>query len=347
MMEEAKLVYWFEEIGKEFNDLVGKKGANLGEMTKMGLPVVPGYVVSIESYRRFMAETGVGEQISKYIASLGKIENIDKCEEASKTIRSMIEEQRMPEYLREKIVSCYDELCQKTGIADVAVSTRSGGPVSRPGMFDTYINVKGKEQVLLHVKKVWSSIYTGRAMWYRLKHDVPLDGDVLGVVVMKLVDARSAGITFTADPVTGDRTRIIIDASWGLGEGVVGSKVEVDRFIINKENLEVVEKTIGKKTFRIASGKEGIEERAVPTEKQSVPCLSNEEINEIAKLGKSLEERLGQPQDIEWAIDPDLTFPNNLFVFQTRPEKFATEKVSTALDRLADIMAKRAGRSGT
>jgi len=343
-MEEAKLVYWFEELGKESNDLVGKKGANLGEMTKLGLPVVPGYVVSIESYRRFMAETGVGEQISKYIASLGKIEDINKGEEASKVIRSMIEEQQMPGYLEEKIGSCYDTLCQKTGIADVAVSTRSGGPVSRPGMFDTFINVKGKEQVLLHVRKVWSSTFTGRAIWYRLVHDIPVDGDVLGVVVMKLVDARSAGITFTADPVTGDRTKIIIDASWGLGEGVVSGKVDVDRFVINKETLEVAEKAIGKKTFCIASGKEGIEERAISPEKQSVSCLSDEEINEIAKLGKSLEERLGQPQDIEWAIDPDLSFPNNLFVFQTRPEKFATEKATTVLDRLADIMAKRAGR---
>jgi pyruvate,water dikinase len=291
-----------------------------------------------------MAETGVGEQISKYIASLGKIEDINKGEEASKVIRSMIEEQQMPGYLEEKIGSYYDTLCQKIGIADVAVSTRSGGPVSRPGMFDTFINVKGKEQVLLHVRKVWSSTFTGRAIWYRLVHDIPVDGDVLGVVVMKLVDARSAGITFTADPVTGDRTRIIIDASWGLGEGVVSGRVDVDRFVINKETLEVVEKAIGKKTFCIASGKEGIEERAVPPEKQSVLCLSDEEIKEIAKLGKSLEERLGQPQDIEWAIDPDLSFPNNLFVFQTRPEKFATEKAATALDRLADIMAKRASR---
>jgi len=344
VMEEAKLVYWFEELGKEFNDLVGKKGANLGEMTKMGLPVVPGYVVSIESYRRFMAETGVGEQISKYIASLGKIENIDKCEEASKAIRSMIEEQAMPGYLEEKIGSYYDALCQKTGIPDVAVSTRSGGPASRPGMFDTYLNVKGKEHVLQHVKKVWSSAFTGRAMWYRLKHDIPLDGDVLGVVVMKLVNARSAGITFTADPVTGDRTRIITDASWGIGEGVVSGKVVVDRFVINKETLEIVDKAIGKKTFSISTVQEGVEETPIPPEKQEVPCLSDDEIKEIAKLGKSLEERLGEPQDIEWAIDPDMPAPNNLFVFQTRPEKFATEKVSTAVDRLADIMAKRAGR---
>ena len=346
-MEEAKLVYWFEELGKESSDLVGKKGANLGEMTKLGLPVVPGYVVSIESYRRFMAETGVGEQISKYIASLGKIDTIDKSEEASKAIRSMIEEQQMQGYLEEEVGSAYDTLCQKTGIADVAFSTRSGGPVSRPGMFDTFINVKGKEQVLQHVKKVWSSTFTGRAIWYRLFHDIPVDGDVLGVVVMKLVDARSAGITFTADPVTGDRAKIIIDASWGIGEGVVSGKVDVDRFVINKETLEIAERAIGTKKFCIASGKEGVEERDIPPEKQAISCLSDEEIHAIAEMAKSLEERLGQPQDIEWALDPDLSFPNNLFVFQTRPAKFATEKATTVLDRLADIMAKRASRGGS
>jgi len=294
-----------------------------------------------------MAETGVGEQISKYIVSLGKIDNIDKCEEVSKTIRAMIEKQQMLGYLEEKIGSYYDTLCQKTGIADVAVSTRSGGPVSRPGMFDTFINVKGKEQVLQHVKKVWSSTFTGRAIWYRLVHDIPVDGDVLGVVVMKLVDARSAGITFNVDPVTGDRTKIILDASWGLGEGVVSGKVDVDRFVINKETIEIAERAIGIKKFCIASGKEGVEERDIPPAKQSVSCLSDEEIKEIAKLGKSLEERLGQPQDIEWALDPDLSFPNNLFVFQTRPAKFATEKATTVLDRLADIMAKRASRGGS
>lgn len=341
-MEEAKLVYWFEELGKDFNDLVGKKGANLGEMTKLGLPVVPGYVVAVESYRKFMDETGVGKEISKYIESLGKIDNVDKSEEASKTIRSMIEAREMPEYLRDMIGSYYDELCQKTGIPDVRVSTRSGGPTSRPGMFDTYLNVSGREQVLQHVKKVWSSAFSSRAIWYRLQHDIPVDGDVLGVVVMKLVDARSAGITFTADPVTGDRSRIIIDASWGMGEGVVGGRVAVDRFIIDKETLNVIDKAIGKKTFRIACGEMGIEEREVPVDKQEAPCLSEDEIREISRIGKSLEERLGQPQDIEWAIDPDLAFPNNLFFFQTRPEKFASQKASSAIDRLAEIMAKRA-----
>jgi len=343
-MAEAKLVYWFEEVDSSFNDLVGKKGANLGEMTKMGMPIVPGYVVSIESYNRFMAETGVGEKIAQYAASLGKIDNVDKSEEAGKVIRGMIEETEIPDYLSKEIGLFYDALCQKTGIPDVRVSTRSGGPTSRPGMFDTYLNVSGRENVVKHVRKVWASIYTGRAIWYRQIHDVPFTSDVLGVTVMKLVDARSAGIIFTADPVTGDRSRIIVDASWGMGEGVVGARVEVDRFIIDKETLEVVDKVIGKKVMRIACGEQGIEERAVPADKQDVPCLTDEELKEITRIAKSVEAKEGQPQDMEWAIDSDLAFPQNVFFFQARPEKFATEKQSSALDRLADIMAKRASR---
>jgi pyruvate,water dikinase len=336
-------VFWFEEIGQEHNDVVGKKGANLGQMCRLNMPVAPGFAIPTDAYRTFMAETGVGEKISKYIASLGNILEITQCEDASKVIRSMVEEKEMPSGTREDICSCYDALSERVQITDVPVSVRSGAPTSRPGLFETYINVRGKEEVLQQVKKVWSSAFTARAMWYRLAHDIPVDGDVLGVVVQKLVNARSAGIAFTADPVTGDRSRMIVEASWGLGEGVVSDRVQVDGFVINKETLEVIEKAIGNKRACIACGKEGgIEEKGIPVDKQLVQCLSEQELKEIARLSKVLEECLGQPQDIEWAIDPDLPFPNNIYFFQTRPEKFAKQKAQTPIDRLLDIMAKRA-----
>jgi pyruvate,water dikinase len=337
-----KLVFWFEEVGQEHNDIVGKKGANLGEMSRLNMPVAPGFAIPTDAYRRFMDETGVGEKISKYIISLGKI-NINQCEDASKVIRSMVEEKEIPSYIKEEICSCYDALSDRVQIQDVPVSVRSGAPASRPGLFETYLNVRGKEEVLLQVRKVWSSAFTGRAMWYRFVHDIPLDSDVLGVVVQKLVNARSAGITFTADPVTGDRSRIIVEASWGMGEGVVSDRVRVDGFVINKETMEVIERDIREKTFCIACGREGgIEEKDIPVDKRLVQCLSEQEIKEIARLSKLLEECLGQPQDIEWAIDPDLPFPNNIYFFQTRPEKFATGKAQSPMDRLLDIMAKRA-----
>lgn len=341
-MSNYKLAYWFEELGQKYNEIVGKKGANLGEMCKQGMPVAPGFVISIDVYRRFIAETGVGEHISKYIDSRGKISEIYQCEDASNVIRSMIEEKEIPSYITDEICSYYKTLCDKVQITDVPVSVRSGGPTSRPGMFETYINVRGKEKVLQRVKQVWSSAFTTRAMWYRITHDIPIDGDALGVVVQKLVNARSAGVTFTVDPVTGDLSRIIMEASWGLGEGVVSNKVQVDRFVLNKENLEVIEKAIGNKTFCIACSDEGgiIEEKDIPVGKQLVQCLSEQELKEIARLSKSLEEYLGQPQDIEWAIDPDLPFPNNIFLFQARPAKVPISKSTTdkVIDRLLSTM---------
>lgn len=342
-MGKNQLVLWFEEIGREHNDIVGKKGANLGEMCRLNMPVAPGFAIPTDAYRRFMAETGVGEKVSRQIQSLGKINEIALCEETSNVIRSMVEEERIPDDMNEEIGSYYDALCDRVQIRDVPVSIRSGAPTSRPGLFETYLNVRGKAEVLQQVKRVWSSAFTGRAVWYRLVHNIPLDGDVLGVVVQKLVNARSAGVTFTADPVTGDRSRIIVEASWGLGEGVVSDRVQVDGFVINKETLQVIERAVGKKTFCIGCRKEGgIEEKAIPVEKQLVECLNVQELKEIARLSKLLEGCLGQPQDIEWAIDPDLPFPQNVYFFQTRPEKFATEKAQTPMDRLLDIMAKRA-----
>jgi len=340
-MNKNKLIFWFEEIGQAYNDMVGKKGANLGEMFKLGVPVAPGFVISLEACQRFMTETGADEQISKFIASKGKVSKIDECDKASRVIRSMVEEKEIPGYMREEICEYYDELCEKAGIAEAPVSTRSGAPTSRPGMFDTYLNVRGKEQLLKRVREVWSSAFTNRAMWYRLTHDIPIRGDMLGVTVQKFVNAKAAGITFTADPVTCDNSIIVVEANWGLGEGVVSGKMRVDRFVLNKETLRVQETAIADKAAHIIATEEGVETKEVPVEKRSVACISEEELREVARFAKFLEQRLGCPQDVEWAIDPDLPSGENIFLFQTRPVKLREQKAQSPLDRLLDIMVKR------
>jgi pyruvate,water dikinase len=344
-MAPAKLIFWFEELGQEHNDAVGKKGANLGELCKLGMPVAPGFVIAIEACRRFLAETTAHEQISQYLAGLGNISDIKQCDEASRVIRSIVEEKEMPGYIVEEISSYYEALCQKVGIAGVAVSTRSGAPVSRPGMFDTYLNIRGKQQVLQGVKKVWSSAFTARAIWYRLTHGIPIAGDTLGVTVQKLVNAKTAGITFTADPVTGDASRIIVHACWGLGEGMVSGKVVADKFILNKETLEVLERTVGDKATYVVCGNQTIETKDVPADKRSIVCISEPELREISRLARLLDQRLGQPQDVEWSIDPELSFPDNIILFQTRPVKITGERAQTPLDRLLDTMVRRATKS--
>lgn len=153
-MSSKRLLFWFEEMGDEHNDIVGKKCANLGRMTQMGLEVPPGFAISIDMYRTFITETGAKEKMVRYVADLGELkgQGIAVFDEIGQTIQSMIETRQMPAEVREPISNYYDELCQRVGIPDVAVSVRSAGTESRPGMFETYLNVKGKDDLFEKIR---------------------------------------------------------------------------------------------------------------------------------------------------------------------------------------------------
>lgn len=342
-MRSEKLIFWFEELGKEHNDIVGKKCANLGVMCQMGLPVPPGFAISIEMYKKFVEETGALREISHYVSSLGELkgQGIKIFEEASQTIQRIIEEKEIPSSLKELIEKHYKDLCKKVGIDEVAVSVRSAGVESRPGMFETFLNVQGIDEVLEKVKKVWASAYTARAIAFRVNKDLSLIGDELGVAVPKMVNACSSGIGFTVNPVTGDDSKIVIECNWGLGEGVVSGVESVDRFEVDKESLEITEKFVGKKEKQVISKGRGVVWEEVPLDKQSIPCLRDEEVIEVAKLAKTLEQSLGCPQDMEWAIDLDLPFPKNIFLLQTRPAKVAVKKPLSPTERIIDLIAKK------
>ena len=322
-MDARRFCFWFEEISKDHTHTVGKKCANLGEMTRMGLPVPPGFAVSIAAYSRSIEETGAGRDMAQYVQALGEVRGrgIEIFEEMGRALKEMIEGREMPSYLKDEIEAYYGALCRRTGIEDVPVSVRSAGVESRPGMFDTYLNVSGIEEVLEKVKKVWTSAYTPRAIAFRVNKNLPILSDELGVAIVKMVNARSAGVAFTVEPVSGDTSKIIIEANFGLGEGVVSGEEGVDRFIVDKETLEVVEEHVGKKTRYVVARKKGVEWEEVPAEKQVEACLSKEEVTEVARVARLLEERLGCPQDVEWAIEADLPFPQNIFLLQTRPAK--------------------------
>ena len=346
-MNSSKLIFWFEELGQEHNDIVGKKCANLGEMIRMGLAVPPGFSIAIDMYRKFIYEAGAFKEMSSYVEGLGELrgKGIAEFEKMSQTLRGIIEETVMPPDVEGEIGLYYDELCKRTGIPDVAVSVRSAGTESRPGMFETYLNVKGKKELLKKVKKVWASAYTTRAIAFRVNKGLPAMGDELGVAVPKMVNARASGIGFTVDPVTGDSSKVIIEANWGLGEGVVSGVESVDHFVVDKENLEVIERNIGKKTRCVVRKGKGADWDDVPEDRQQVSCLNDEEIVEIAKLAMSLEKRLGCPQDMEWASDQDIPFPNNIFHLQTRPAKVHARKPRSTTDQIASMIAGRFGKN--
>ncbi|MBW1703172.1 MAG: phosphoenolpyruvate synthase, partial [Deltaproteobacteria bacterium] len=285
-MSSEKLIFWFEELGESHNDIVGKKCANLGEMIKMGLPVPPGFALSLDIYRKFVRETGAEEEMSRYIENLGELKDkgITLFEEISKTIRDIIQEKELSPEVKDGISAYYHKLCEKVGIPDMAVSVRSAGTESRPGMFETYLNVCGVEDVLEKVKKVWASAYTARAVAFRINKGFPVLGDELGVAIPKMVNARASGIAFTVDPVTGDDSKIILEANWGLGEGVVSGAESVDGFVVDKESLEIATRHVGKKFKCVVYTENGADWADVSADMQNMPCISDEEIIEISRV---------------------------------------------------------------
>jgi pyruvate,water dikinase len=344
-MTAERLIFWFEELGKEHNDLVGKKCANLGEMTRMGLAVPPGFALSLDVYRLFVKASGLAEEMERYVRKFGDLkgQGITVFDEISQTLRDMIESREIPQNLRSQITGYYDELSRRLKVGNPAVSVRSAGTESRPGMFETYLNVKGQEDLLEKVKKVWASAYTARAVAFRVNKGFPVLGDELGVAIPKMVNARASGITFTVDPVTADDSKILLEANWGLGEGVVSGAESVDGFVVDKDSLEIVGRHVGNKVRCVVYTKDGADWADVPDHMQNMPCISDEEIVEIAKVAKSAEKSLGGPQDMEWAVDQDLSFPESLFWLQTRPAKVAAKKKVSASSRIAELIAKKFG----
>lgn len=330
-------VIWLEELDREDNDLVGKKCANLGEMTKMGLKVPPGFALSVDAYRDFMDMTGAIEEIRKYLAR-AKPENITQFKQSSADIRQILQSKAIPKEMEKTIVSYYMELCRRCA-TEAPVSTRSSGPSSHPGQYETYLNVVGELNLVDKIKKVWASTFNPRSLAFRSRNKLSLVSDPIGVAVLKMVDARAAGVIFTADPNTGNTRRMIIEANWGLGESVVSGDSTPDVYILDKEGPEIKEKKLGPKCRYVTIKEVGVAEEELPPEKTDQFCLSDDEAREIGRLGKVLEEHFGKPQDAEWAVEEGVPLPESIISLQTRPEIIA--KTKPPVDKIVDLMLDR------
>jgi pyruvate,water dikinase len=340
-MAGDKWLYGFEELSREHNDLVGKKCANLGELTRMGMRVPAGFALSVKAYQRFLYETGAEQEIRRYVTRYANDSlNLSQLTAASEGIREIVESKEIPGEMAELIASRYLELTRKSDTPNMAVSVRSAGPVSHPGQYETYLNVKGVTDLLDKVIKVWSSTFNPRSLAYRAKKALPLENDPIGVAVLGMINARAAGVTLTADPNTGDHSKIICEANWGLGESVVSGRTTPDSFVLDKQSLDILLRKLGDKEFCILCTEMGVTEEEVPLEKRSCYCLSDEEVKEVAHQGKSIENYFnGIPQDIEWAISNDLPKGNSLFFLQTRPAIIAEKKSVT--DTILDMVMSR------
>lgn len=312
------------DIRKEDNNLVGKKCANLGEMSYAGFRVPPGFALTIHAYAKFMRETGLEEKIAKYLSKYefdpSTPAGITVFKEAATYVREMVEATPLPADLDAAIREFYSELCVRAGTENVPVSTRSAGPASHPGQYETYLNISGADNVVAGVRRVWSSTFNARSIVARFRAGLPLEFDDIGVAVLMMVRSRAAGVIFTVNPANGDPSKIYIESNWGLGEAVVSGEVSPDSFLLERETLEIVKSTISPKTIWYVPDENGdVKPSPIPEDMRNIASVSDEELRELAKNAIALEEHFGSAQDIEWAVDKEIPFPKNVFMLQTRP----------------------------
>jgi pyruvate,water dikinase len=301
---------------------VGGKALGLAEMTAAGLPVAPGFAVCTAAYHTYLQESGLRAVIESALA--GVTSSVPgSVAAAERTIAAALASARIPEDVAAAVTGGYEALCAAIGVPDLSVAVRSSATAedsagaSFAGEFETYVDIAGAEQVLAHVRRCWDSVFTGRALSYALDHGVsPLEIE-MAVVVQKTVRARAAGVMFTLSPVTGDRSRIVLEASWGLGLSVVGGEVTPDRFTVDKIGLTVKERVAGDKRVEYRRGNAPT---PVAEDRWSQLCLSDDQVLALAKLGKSLERLQKCPQDIEFAVDEDLSPGAEVVLLQCRPE---------------------------
>jgi len=342
MSSDTKLIAWFDELRKEDIPLVGGKIANLGEMISAGIPVPPGFAVTAYAYEKFIKETGIAKRIYDIIReTVTDIRDPKQYEEASKKIRQLIESTPMPLDIEKAIREAYAELGKRRKTAQVFVAIRSSATAedlpdaSFAGQQETYLNVKGVDEVIEKTRKCWSSLFTPRAIFYRTEKGFRHEDVLISVGIQEMVNAKAAGVIFTINPVTGEPNQIVIEANWGLGESVVSGAVIPDNYIVDKKTLKILERKIAKKMVEyIRDPETGKTIHAeVPPERQEQPCLTDEEILRLAELAKRIEEHYGgKPQDIEWAISQDLPFPENVFIVQSRPETVWSMKAAPEIE---------------
>jgi len=328
--KKTKIILWFEELSKEDVPIVGGKNANLGEMINAGIPVPPGFAVTAYAYKRFIEETGIRDKIYEILRSrvpAGAAKPEDYME-ASKEIRKLIESVSMPKDIEEEIRRAYRELSRRVGKKEEFVAVRSSATAedlpdaSFAGQQETYLNVRGEDDVIDKVRKCWSSLFTPRAIFYRESKGFEHEKVLISVAVQKMVNSKSAGVMFTLHPVTGDRDKIVIEGHWGLGEAVVSGKVTPDEWVVDKKTMQIIQRNIVEKKVELVrdpqTGK--TVEREIEPERRNAPSLTDEEVLRLAELALKIEQHYGRPMDIEWAVDRDLPFPDNVFIVQARPE---------------------------
>ncbi len=321
----------FDEINKNMAQECGGKAAHLGELTGLKFNVPRGFCVVADAFATHLKRNNLGEPIMEIIQGLD-YDDFEALEQTTGKIRSMIETAEIPPEVHEEIIENYRNLLEDEDEPYVAVrssvAVRDSAISSFPGMMDTFHYLRGSETIVDNVKRCWASLWSARAASARRKKGVEHSKAIIAPVVQSMVNARSAGVMFTLNPLNGDLSRVVIEGSWGLGESVVSGAVTPDKIIVDKVLLEVSERSTACKNIECVHDPEkgGVAHVEVAPDLQNKLCLDDAEIKELVQLAKRIEEHYGCAQDIEWAIDRDFSFPNSIFILQSRAESVWSQR---------------------
>ena len=328
-------VAWFKDLHKDSIPVAGGKGANLGEIFNVGLPVPPGFAVTAQTYKEYLERTNIQPKIADLLKDLD-VEDTDSLQRMATKIQELIISTPIPEDIAEEIKDNYELLGADTKEAhdliqgkDVFVAVRSSATaedlpsLSFAGQQATYLNVKGKENVVSAVLACWASLFTARAIYYREKNKFPHLKVLISAIVQKMVNSSHSGVMFTVNPSTNNPDEIVIEAVYGLGEMIVSGEVNPDLYIIDKNTKSIKKIEVKKQELGLFRNEQGKNERQkIPKEEQTRQVIDEKQIKELARLGKKLEDHYGKPQDIEWAIEK-----GQIFIVQTRAVTTFSPKV--------------------
>jgi pyruvate,water dikinase len=335
-MRSSRLVCWFADIGLGDRLEVGGKGGSLGELLRAGIAVPPGFVVKTAAFERFVESLERESPIRERVQSLNA-GDVPAMTALSTELRARFAAAPLPDDVAEEISIAHAALTG--GAAQSAVAVRSSATAedasdaSFAGLQDTYLWVKGLKQTQDLVRSCWGSLYSVESISYRRRKEFTEKDIAMAVVVQTMADARTAGVMFTRSPLTGDRSVMTIEGSWGLGSAVVGGEVTPDRWVVGKITGEISVREIATKLIRhVAAAAGGTETVPVPEDLKRAACMSDDELQMLRTIGRKVERHYGRPQDIEWAVDRNT---GAILLLQSRPETVWSAKDAEPVGRAA------------
>jgi len=315
--DPMKRIMSISDLGKNDIDIAGGKGANLGELVSAGFNVPPGFVLTTAAYDYFLDTSKIAERIKDVLAEVDA-NSESSLQDASARIREFFNQCEIPNDLKDQILVSFKAMFKgkKQGLVAVRSSATAEDlpTASFAGQQDTYLNVDTPEELLEKVRKCWSSLYTPRAISYRVTKGFEHSKVKLAVVVQKMINSEISGIMFTVDP-NSEMPHIIIEAGYGLGEALVGGKVTPDTYVVDKFHDKILNKRISKQSWKLIRGAHGDCDKAdVPDEMRSVQKMGDEQILALGEIGRNIEAHYNRPMDIEWCIEEKI-----IYVVQARP----------------------------